>query len=172
MATGCGGLRRALLGPRRRLNVQQGEDPRRQHGRKDGANLFSRKIKDALLKAGEDAGDHLVALNNVKLPKRPTRDMTAELIKVSKLAPDGLTSYFQWLAENHPSIYVALLGRALPQLMENEEGDGALQLVYRTAEDVEKFRERGLPPPATLLKLPPRIDLDNLPTIDETPEQK
>ena len=82
---------------------QKGEDPRRQHGRKDDQpNLFTRKVKDALLKGGVDAGNHLVELNNARLPTRPTKKMTAELIEVSKLSPEGLTSYFQWLAENHP----------------------------------------------------------------------
>jgi hypothetical protein len=141
-------------------------------GRKDDQpNLFTRKVKDALLKGGVDAGNHLVELNNARLPTRPTKKMTAELIEVSKLSPEGLTSYFQWLAENHPSVYAALLGRALPQLMEDDEGNsGAMQLVYRTAEDVERlFREHGLPAPDKFLQLPKRIDLDNLEAIDVTP---
>src|SRR5690242_2267033 len=74
--------------------------------------------------------------------------MPAELLEILKHNPEGMSSYFESLAEEHPALYVALIGRALPQLMDSGQPAGAMQLVYRSAEDIAKeFKERGLPEP-------------------------
>jgi hypothetical protein len=153
---------------------QKGEDPRRVHGRKEGQeNAFNREIKDCLLRAGEKVGNRQAALANNKLPKRPSEKMPAELLEILKHNPEGMSSYFEWLAEEHPALYVALIGRALPQLMDSGQPAGAMQLVYRSAADIAKeFKERGLPPLQKIFQLPKRIDLNNPQTIDMTPEKQ
>ena len=75
------------------------------------------------------------------------------------------------MAEQHPAIFAALLGRALPNIMQNENGDGGIELVYRSADDIEAaLKARNLPLLQRVFKLPKRIDLEDPPTIDVTPE--
>jgi hypothetical protein len=75
------------------------------------------------------------------------------------------------LAEQHPAIFAALLGRALPNITQNENGDGGIELVYRSADDIEAaLKARNLPLLQRVFKLPKRIDLEDPPTIDVTPE--
>jgi hypothetical protein len=164
--------KRFLVRKPRGKPFEKGDDSRRAPGRTPAQrNLFTREVKDALVEAGENFGNRLVALHNAKLPKKPNSNFIKELIELSKLDPKGIVSYFEWLAEKYPSLYVALLGRALPHIMRHEGGDGAIEVVCRSAEDIEKaLRERGLPPLQKTFQLPKRIDLDDdSQTIDVTP---
>lgn len=55
--------------------------------------------------------------------------------------------------------------------MQNENGDGGIELVYRSADDIEAaLKARNLPLLQRVFKLPKRIDLEDPPTIDVTPE--
>ena len=101
----------------------KGEDPRRVHG-KSGAqvNEFTREMKRCLLDAAEQSGNRMVAISNERLPKRPNQHFSKELLALLRQDPQGMTSYFMWLAEHHPAIFVSLLGRALPQIMQHEQG--------------------------------------------------
>ena len=108
-----------------------------------------------------------------KLPKRPTAKLTAELIELLRLDPKGVTSYFEWLAEHHPAIFASLLGRAMPLIMQHEGGDGGIEVVYRTPEEIETaLRSQNLPMLERVFELPKRIDLENPPTIDVTPNDE
>jgi hypothetical protein len=90
-----------------------------------------------------------------KLPKKPTMQLTWELIELMRLDPKGMTSYFEWLATEHPAIFAALLGRAMPQIMRHEEGEGAFEAMYRTAEEIEAaIKSRNLPPLKMVFQLP------------------
>jgi hypothetical protein len=110
-------------------------------------------------------------LAGARLPKKPDKVFTRELIEFLRQDPKGMQSYFLWLAEQHPSIFAALLGRALPNIMQHESGDGGIEVVYRSAEDIEAaLKARNLPPLKHVFQLPKRIDLNNPPTIDVTPE--
>jgi hypothetical protein len=124
-------------------------------------------MKQCLLDAAENVGNRLVAISNAKLPKRPTAKLTAELIELLRLDPKGVTSYFEWLAEHHPAIFASLLGRAMPLIMQHEGGDGGIEVVYRTPEEIETaLRSQNLP------MLERVIDLENPPTIDVTPNDE
>jgi hypothetical protein len=154
----------------------KGEDPRRVHG-KSGAriNAFTREMKQCLLDAAEETGNRMVALSNARLPKQPNQHFTKELIGLLRQDPKGMTSYFMWLAENHPAIFVSLLGRALPQIMQHEQGEDPIEALIRSAEDIDAvFRARHIPPLLTegVYKLPKRIDLKNPPVIDVTPVKR
>ena len=150
----------------------KGEDPRRVHGRKKGqVNARTRHLQEVLLQAAEDTGNRLAKLFNAKLPHQPTRAMTAEMLRLLRRDPKGIVSYFEWLAEDHPAIFCALLGRVLTYIMRHE-GSGA-ETVYRSAEEIETaFRERGLPPLQKVFQLPKRIDLNDPPTTDVTPTDR
>jgi hypothetical protein len=151
----------------------RGEDPRRVHGAVGGrTTAFNREMKQCLLDAAENVGNRLVAISNAKLPKRPTAKLTEELIALLRLDPKGVTSYFEWLAENHPAIFAALLGRAMPLIMQRDDDDGGIEVVYRTADEIEAaMQANNLPMLERVFKLPKRIDLENPPTIDVTPNE-
>jgi hypothetical protein len=88
------------------LRDPKGEDPRRIHGRRhQQANEFTREMKRCLLDAAEEAGNRLVAISNARLPKQPSKEFTKELIDLLRQEPNGMTSYFMWLAERHPAIF-------------------------------------------------------------------
>ncbi len=151
----------------------KGEDPRRQHGSKPGHGQgFTREMRECLLSAAENVGNRLAAISNEKLPKRPTKKITRALIDLLRLDPKGMTSYFEWLAEYHPAIFASLLGRAMPQIMQ-QEGEDIFDATYATAEEIAaELKKRGLPPLQDVFKLPKRIDLCNPPTIEATPENE
>ena len=113
-----------------------------------------------------------MALSNARLPKQPAKELTKELIELLRQEPKGMTSYFMWLAEYHPAIFAALLGRAMPQIMQHEHGEDPFEAMIRTADDIEAFfRARNMPMLQQAFQLPKRIDLENPPTIDVTSEQ-
>jgi len=151
---------------------QKGEDPRRIHGRQDEqVNEFAREMKKCLLDAAEETGNRMAAISNARLPKQPNKKFTKELIELLRQDPKGMTSYFNWLAEHHPALFISLLGRALPQIMPHETGDDPIEAMIRSAEDIEAvFRARHIPMlQEGVFKLPKRIDLENPPIIDVTP---
>jgi hypothetical protein len=147
-----------------------GEDSRRVHGRKvQQVNEFNREMKQCLLNAAENFGNRLVALSNARLPKHPTAKLTKEVIELLRLNPNGMTSYLEWLAEHHPTLFVNLLGKAMPVILQNEDGSN-VELVIESPDDIERsFVMDNLPMLQQVFKLPKQIDLDNPPTIDVTP---
>src|SRR5215831_18224052 len=67
---------------------------KRAGNRKGIPNKFTKLIKDAVLDAGENAG---------------------EFLRRAKLCgSEGMTGYMEWLAINHPAVYGALVGRIYP----------------------------------------------------------
>ena len=127
-------------------------------------------MKRCLLDAAEKFGNRMVAISNAQLPKRPNQHFTKELIELLRQEPQGMTSYFMWLAEHHPAIFASLLGRAMPQLMQHELGDDPFEAMVRTAEDIEAlFKARNMPMLQQAFQLLKRIDLSNPPTIDVAP---
>jgi hypothetical protein len=146
------------------------------HGRKGGqVNASTKRLQEVLLQAAENTGNRLAKVFNAKLRHQPTRAMTAEMRRLLRREPKGIVSYFEWLAEDHPAIFSALLGRVLPYIMQHE-GSTAIEPVYRSAEDIEAaLRELGLPPLEQTFQLPKRIDLYNPPdddVIDVTPNEQ
>jgi hypothetical protein len=150
---------------------EKGDDPRRAQLVPGGrTHAFTREMKDCLKTAAENVGNRLVAIANAKLPKRPTAALPKELIALMRREPEGMISYFEWLAEQRPELFVVLMGRALPTIMQHEGGDGGVELVYRTPEEIEEaIRAQNMPMLQRVFKLPPRIDLKDPPVIDVTP---
>jgi hypothetical protein len=148
---------------------QKGDDPRRVN-RKGRPSAFTREIRESLLRAGNTFGNRVAAISNARLPKRQTKTLTQEILELSRLDPNGMESYFEWLAEFHPMLYVGLLGRYVLQATLDEHGP-ELKVTYRSPEQIEEvIRELGLPP----LQQPKRIDLHNPPddVIDVTPNEQ
>lgn len=71
------------------------QDPRRVHGRREQqVNEFTREMKACLLGAAEDAGNRMVAISNARLPTKPNKLFTQELIEFLRQSPKGMQSYF------------------------------------------------------------------------------
>ncbi len=151
---------------------QKGADPRRKPRQPGQGNVSSREVLAALTRAAATAGDRLAAIYNAKLPDKPTAKISAKLLEVLRLDPNGVESYFAWLAEEHPAIFCSLLGRALPQIIQHED-QGGIEVVYHSAEEIAaEFKKRGLPPLKDVFELPKRIDLHDPPSIDVTPDNE
>jgi hypothetical protein len=115
-------------------------------GRAGAPNIFTYEVKDALLQAGENC-NRLTGIHKAKLPKSPNKSFTRGWLELSRLDRKRIVSYFEWLAEHRPNIYVALLGRAGPNTLRHESGDGGIEVGYRSAEEIEKaLRKNNLPP--------------------------
>ncbi len=157
---------------KRRKPFQKGVDPRRKPRQPGQGNVLSREVLAALTRAAARAGDRIVALWNAKLPDKPNGKITAKLLEVLRRDSKGTEAYFAWLAEEHPAIFCSLLGRALPQIIQHED-QGAIDMVYNSAEEIAAaLKARGLPPLKDVFEVPERIDLENPPTIDVTPDNE
>lgn len=99
-------------------------------GRKAGTkNKMTVLLKDAIIRAAEAEGSN------------------------SK-GRDGLVGYLRTLARREPAVYGRLLEKLLPYQLTGKDG-GPMQLEHRTKEQVlERFKERGLPIPASLMEMP------------------
>jgi hypothetical protein len=107
------------------------------------------------------------AAKTAKVGPRRCWPREVDRLELLRLDPKGVTSYFEWLAEHHPAIFASLLGRAMPLIMQHEGGDGGIEVVYRTPEEIETaLRSQNLP------MLERVIDLENPPTIDVTPNDE
>lgn len=69
---------------------------------KGSVNKTTALLKDAILKAAENAGN--------------------------KVGSEGLVSYLEWQAEENPAPFMSLLGKVLPMQVTGEDG-GALTVV-------------------------------------------
>ncbi len=114
----------------------------------------------ALTRAAATAGDRLVAIWNAKLPDKPTAKISAKLLEVLRRDPNGVESYFAWLAEEYPAIFCSLLGRALPQIIQHED-QGAIDIVYISAEEIAAKRSPAVA--AALVSAASSSRLDTLP---------
>lgn len=71
-----------------------------------------------------------------------------------RLGKDGLVGYLRTLARREPAVYGRLLEKLLPYQLTGKDGS-PMQMVHRTKEQlVERFKERGLPLPQSLLVMP------------------
>jgi hypothetical protein len=65
----------------------------------------------------------------------------------AKQRPEGLTSYFVWLAREHPALYTGLVAHSLPRRPAEPEAE-AIEKTFRTIDEVRTaLAERGLPMP-------------------------
>ena len=79
-------------------------------------------VKEAILQAAEIAGN--------------------KLAKEAKEDPNGLISYLEWAAVEHPRAYLALLER----IMRSQPDQADLPVPHQTVDELQKIlRERGLP---------------------------
>lgn len=80
---------------------------RKTGGRQKGTpNKTTALLKDAILKAAENAGGHE--------------------------GPDGLIAYLQVQAIENPGPFMSLLGKVLPMQVEGAEEDGSIGITFKT----------------------------------------
>lgn len=107
-------------------------------------NKITRELKEAILNAAEMAG------SNGK-------------------GKDGLNGYLYRLAmHRNPKIFGALLAKLLPMQLTGEGGKPLGEALFGTAEEILKaMRERGLPPPPSLIDVTPNSSTTTVPEIIE-----
>jgi hypothetical protein len=131
-------------------------------GRKPGrTNAMPTSLKKALLEAGHNVGNRKVILSKFQLPQEPSNKFTKEMIDIlMAIEPNGLVSYCEFLAENHPGIYAALLMRILPVQMQQEDSESSISVVFHSTADINAaLRAKGLPPMKQVFELPPLLAL-------------
>lgn len=90
--------------PSKQVKASAKKPPRAGMGRPKGSqNKTTRLLKDAILKAAENAGN--------------------------KVGSDGLVSYLEQQAEDNPGPFMSLLGKVLPTQVEGTGKDGEHKLV-------------------------------------------
>jgi hypothetical protein len=123
---GGGGKHRFLKGEPRPANA----------GRRPGSpNRITREFREAMVIAGEVAGDHLAK----------------KLQKEGLNTEGGFVSYLVWLALHYPPVYGSLWGRCLPYVIKGDVST-TQEIVYRSQQEVRAdLEKRGLPVPEMLL---------------------
>src|SRR5262249_58380461 len=97
---------------------------KRAGNRKGIPNKFTKLIKDAVLDAGENAG---------------------EFLRRAKLCgSEGMTGYMEWMAINHPAVFGALVGRIYPSQIDVVVEDTRRTPYQSLLEAREALERRGL----------------------------
>jgi hypothetical protein len=67
----------------------------------------------------------------------------------NELGGDGFASYFKWVALDHPTSYMSLLGRSMPQQLEPEQtsppDEGEREVINTMEELCEEMKLRDVP---------------------------
>lgn len=80
--------------------------------------------------------------------------MAAEAEGSDQQGKDGLIGYLRVLARREPAVFGRLVEKLLPYQLTGKDG-APMQMVHSTKEQlVERFKERGLPLPPSLLEMP------------------
>lgn len=80
--------------------------------------------------------------------------LAAEMEGENQKGRDGLVGYLRVLARREPAIFGRLLEKLLPLQITGKDG-APMQMVHTSREQVlERFKERGLPIPQSLLEVP------------------
>lgn len=101
-------------------------------------------------------------------PNKISRDLKEAIITAAEMAgsngrgKDGLNGYLYRLAmHRNPKIFGALLGKLLPMQLTGEGGKSLGEALFGTTADVLKaMKERGLPPPPSLIDVTPTTVID------------
>lgn len=65
---------------------------------------------------------------------------------------DGVEGYLSWLAKRHPQVFGRLMEKLLPFQLTGKDG-GPVMLAYKTKKELaQRFKERGLPTPQSLME--------------------
>lgn len=106
-------------------------DPRPEGaGRKKGQqNKMTKLLKEAIIEAAEYEGQ-------------------------DGRGKDGLVGFLRTLSRREPAVFGRLLEKLLPYQLTGKDGS-PMQMIHSTKEQVvERFKERGLPLPPSLLEMP------------------
>jgi hypothetical protein len=88
-------------------------------GRPPGPNKAPRLLREAILIAGELAGQRIVRRELNKLIKLHGSEADIPVDDLAKIEDaNGLVRYLLWLAEKHPKSFAGMLGRVIPLQVE------------------------------------------------------
>lgn len=78
----------------------------------------------------------------------------AEMEGDNQKGRDGVVGYLRTLARREPAVYGRLLEKLLPYQLTGKDGS-PMQMVHTTKDQLrERFKERGLPMPPSLIDMP------------------
>lgn len=87
--------------------------------------------------------------------------MAAECEGLDRRGKDGLVGYLRQLSRREPAVFGRLMEKLLPYQLTGKDGS-PMQMVHTTkAELVERFKERGLPMPPSLMEMPTHSNSKN-----------
>lgn len=93
--------------------------------------------------------------------------MAAECEGDNKEGRDGLVGYLRIVARREPAVFCRMLEKLLPMQVTGADGS-PVQLLHTTPEQVrERFKERGLPLPQSLMEVP----FHRMKDVTPTPKQ-
>jgi hypothetical protein len=85
----------------------------------------------------------------------------AAMVGSDNRGKDGVEGYLAWLARKEPDVFGRLLGKLLPYQLTGKDG-GPVQFEAKTKEEVvQRFKERGLPLPVSLIDVEPASQARN-----------
>lgn len=116
------------------------------------------KAKPQLFKKGEarpeGAGRKKGSQNKTTVLLKEAIIMAAECEGSDQRGKEQLVGYLRTLARREPAVFGRLLEKLLPYQLTGKDGS-PMQMVHTTKEQlVERFKERGLPMPSSLLNMP------------------
>ena len=124
------------------------------------------RLEDAIVKARpkhlfkkgdprpEGAGRKPGQKNKLTMLLKDALITAAELEGSDQHGKEGLVGYLRVLSRREPAVYGRLLEKLLPYQLTGKDGS-PMQMVHTTKDQViERFKERGLPLPPSLLEMP------------------
>lgn len=87
--------------------------------------------------------------------------MAAECEGLDRRGKDGLVGYLRYLSRREPAVFGRLMEKLLPYQLTGKDGS-PMQMVHTTKDQlVERFKERGLPMPPSLMEMPTHSNSKN-----------
>lgn len=131
------------------------------------------RLEDAIEEAAPK-GSHLFAKGHEKMGGRekgkPNKTtmllkeailMAAELEGLDRKGKGGLVGFLRNLARREPAVYGRLMEKLLPYQLTGKDGS-PMQMLHTTKDQlVERFKERNLPMPPSLMDMPTHSNTKN-----------
>jgi hypothetical protein len=123
------------------------------------------RLEDAIVKTGkklfqkgmarpEGAGRKSGSVNKTTKLLKEALMLAAEAEGRDGAGKDGLVGFLRSMSRREPVAFMRMLEKLLPYQLTGKDGS-PMQLVHSTKEQVvERFKERGLPLPPSLLEMP------------------
>lgn len=107
-------------------------------------------VKGQEKKGGRKAGTP----NKTSMLLKEAIILAAESEGLDRKGKDGLVGYLRMLSRREPAVFGRLMEKLLPYQLTGKDGS-PMQMVHTTKDQLlERFKERGLPIPPSLMEMP------------------